>query len=467
MKTNTLLKTTTALSLIFLLSACGLSQKERFEAFNTAYQHADYCQATDKLLDESGVCDKEKGDLDVDDYDLDVQLNAATSLFLAKKPELSNEFFEDAAKDIKEGLNSNGIGRGAVEVVANASLLDYDPMIMDSIYLQTYTTLNALTLNDKKEAKIQLERAQSVQAEAVEAYKKEITKQQEEVAKEKADMDKEQKSANDKNINAVMDKYKNLSKFKGYTDFVNPYMTYLSGLYYLVNAENATDKEYASHNLKKVAGMMEKNSFVKEDLAEAEKLANGSISKIEPTAWVIFENGMISNLDEFRLDLPIFLATNKVKTASIALPIPKEREEAYPNISVSNGSKKVKTELLTNMDNVFMAEFNKKLPMMITKAITKLTLQTIAQVAAQNKFGDLGGIAMAGYSVLTAGADTRSWYSLPKNVQLAKIKKSGDSLILYVGTQELKVSVPKEGHSLIYVRVPAKGIVPTFNVINL
>lgn len=61
-----------------------------------------------------------------------------------------------------------------------------------------------------------------------------------------------------------------------------------------------------------------------------------------------------------------------------------------------------------------MAEFKKKLPIIVTKAVTKLTLQTVAQAVAQNEFGDLGGIAMSAYSVMTAGADTRSWYSCPK-----------------------------------------------------
>ena len=43
--------------------------------------------------------------------------------------------------------------------------------------------------------------------------------------------------------------------------------------------------------------------------------------------------------------------------------------------------------------------------------------------------------------------------------QKTKTKRKLNSLIFYVGTQELKVSVPKEGHSLIYVRVPAKGVI--------
>ncbi|MBO7243677.1 MAG: hypothetical protein J6V53_00140 [Alphaproteobacteria bacterium] len=464
---NNLLKTATALSLVVLLSGCGLSQKERFEAFSAAYQQADFCTASNKILEEENVCEASVDDLDVEDYDLDAKLNAGTALFLSKKPELSNALFEQSALEIKEGLESNGLARGAVEVVANASLMDYNPMIMDGIYLHTYTTLNALALANKDEAKIQIQRAHESQVKAVEAYKKEI-EEQKEAAKKESELDKLQEKAIGKNVTTALESYKGVSQFKGYADFVNPYMNYLSGLYYLTNAQDPASKENAVHEFKKVYGMLGKNSFVKDDLKTAESLADNKISSIDPTAWVIFENGMIANLDEFRIDLPVFIATDKVKTASLALPIPKEREEAYPNISISNGSKTVKTEVLTNMDNIFMGEFNKKLPSILFKAITKLTVQTIAQVAAQNKFGDLGGIAAAGYSVLTAGADTRSWYSLPKNIQLAKIKKSSDGqLKLTVGGQTLSVEVPAEGHSLIHVRVPYKGTVPTINVFGL
>lgn len=96
-----------------------------------------------------------------------------------------------------------------------------------------------------------------------------------------------------------------------------------------------------------------------------------------------------------------------------------------------------------------------------------VTLQTVAQAVAQNEFGDLGGIAMSAYSVMTAGADTRSWYSLPKNVQLAKIAKKGTKLTLNIGGQDYKVEVPQKGNSIVYVRVPATGATPVISVLDL
>ena len=202
-------------------------------------------------------------------------------------------------------------------------------------------------------------------------------------------------------------------------------------------------------------------------MAIAEKLAQGNRNALKPTAWVVFENGLVARFKEFRLDLPIFIATDNVKTASLALPYPEQRDEAFKNIAVSNGKKKVTTETLADIDNIFIAEFHKKLPTIVAKAVTKLALQTAAQAVAQDQFGDLGGIAAAAYSVMTAGADTRSWYSLPKNVQLAKIAKNGDKITLYIGDKNIDVNVSENGNSIVYVRTPSAASNPVVEVFNL
>lgn len=460
-------KTLLAIMLPITITGCGTTHKMKFSDYTEAYKQADFCKAADTALGKSGICEISAEDIKPEKFNIDEQLNGGTALFLAKKPDVSSKIFEKAAEEIQEDLESMGLARGVVEVVANASVVDYNPMIMDGVYLHSYTLLNALAQDNKAEAKIQVNRAYNVQQKAVEEFKKEIQKQNEENAKDVADMQKEAKAANQKNISDVMANYKEFERFNGYANFVNPYVTYMGGLYLMTNGHSGSDYETASNYLKRVSGMVTGNSFVKQDLKLANKLASGDQKKIDPTAWVVFENGLVANFEEFRLDLPVFIATDNVKTASLALPYPKQRDIAYNNISVSNGNKKVTTELLADVDNIFMAEFKKKLPIIVTKAVTKLTLQTIAQALAQDQLGDWGGIAVSAYSVMTAGADTRSWYSLPKNVQLAKIAKKGTELTLNIGGQDYKIEIPEKGNSIIYVRVTAAGAAPAINVLNL
>lgn len=464
-KTN--LKLLLATLLPIALTGCGTTHKMKFTEFTEAYTQADYCKAADTALGEKGICEMSAADIKPSDFNIDEQLNAGTSLFLAQKPDISNMIFENAADEIQHSLDSMGLTRGTVEVLANASIVDYNPMTMDSIYLYSYTLMNALAQNNKDEAKIQVNRAYNVQQKAVEEFNKEIQKQKEANSEDLAQIQQEARAANQKNISDVMSKYKEFERWNGYANFVNPYVTYMSGLYFMTNGKSNSDYETASNYLKRVSGMSHNNSFVKKDLALADKLASGTQKSLQPTAWVIFENGLVANFEEFRIDLPIFIATDNVKTASLALPYPKQRESAYDNISVSNGKTKVTTEVLADIDNILIAEFKKRLPIIVTKAVTKLTIQTISQAVAQDQFGDFGGIAMSVYSVITTSADTRSWYSLPKNVQLAKIKKQGNELTLNIGGQNRKVKVTQEGHSIIYVRIPVKNAEPTIKVFDL
>ncbi len=453
---------------ILILSGCGYTHRQRFEAFSASFQQGHYCQAIDVLLGGKNVCSASPDYLFASDYDLDVRLNAGTSLFLANRPDLSHIFLESAATDIRQTLNISGIGRDSAEVITNASVMDYNPMIMDSIYVHVYETLNALRIKDKQEAKIQIQRAHEAQVNAIAAYISEIEKQRAETYRESAELDEAQVSRNTRTTHAVMQQFRPISHFKGYADFVNPYMNYLSGLFYLVNGDTASDRENAVHEFKKVDGMIGNNLFVKHDLSLAERKADRLMKNIPPTIWVIFENGMVPCLREFRIDLPAFLVTNSFHMASLALPVPEERAEAYPYITVSNGNTRVRTQILTSVDNIFMGEYNKKLPSMISKAVAKLAVQTMAQIIAQQQLGDWGGIAVALYSVMTTTADIRSWYSLPKNIQLAKVQKTNDGTVtLHIGGNPVHMNTNKDGHTLIYVRVPSAGIPPVIQIIDL
>ncbi len=467
------MKPITTFIILLSLTSCGTSYKNEARLFSASFQKSEYCQAADIALGEKNVCETNFTSEQTQKYNIDKQLNTGTTLFLAQRNKSSQTFFETSALEIRNSLNSTGIAKGTVSILANSNMLDYSPMIMDSIYLHSYQILNALKLSDKAEAKIQINRAYDSQKNAVQEFNKEINKINKKVAEENqgtTQLSKEQRDSIEKNNSIVLSNYKDLEKWKGYSNFVNPYTTYISGLYFMANSSSKSDAETASTYLKRAAGMSPKNSYLKSDLSLSEKLANGLISKIKPTAWLIFENGEVANFDEFRIDLPIFIVSDEVQTASLALPKPKVRAEAFQNISISNNRlKKKKTQLLADVDGMFISEFNKKLPTLIAKAVTKLVFQTVAQAAIEDQAGSWGSFAMAAYSMATAGADLRSWNSLPKNVQLAKITKTKDGVIyLYAGDKEIaKLETKKDKHSIIYVRIPTSTSTPVIEVIDL
>lgn len=459
-------KLTALLIVCLLVSACGVSTRNQAEKYNQQFMAGNYQAACETMTKESFCKSRitEEQQEKVNKWELDDALNAATAMFGDKKYENSSKVFDEKSSEIikkqSESIGKN-IAKSSVEIIGNASLLGYSPYIMDGVYTSAYQILNSYALNDKHGARIEANRAYEKQKIAASLLEKQIQKQQHE---------NDKNNVSKKQVEQVLGEYADLAKWYGYKNFLNPYVTYLSGLVFLTQAQSASDYETAATYLKRVLGMMNTNSVVLDDLKSAENAANG-MGLPQQSTWIIYENGLVANLKEFRIDLPIFLVSKDVQTASLALPRPQERDAAYSTIYAQSSAQHTNTELLADVDSMFIAEFNKRFPTIITKAIIKLTAQTVAQAAAKKNLGIWGSIGAAAYSVVTAGADLRSWYSLPKNVQLSKLPKTGKaeniSLLSDTGEQLGTVAVPAEGNHLIYVRVPAKGAKPSISLLTL
>ena len=118
-------------------------------------------------------------------------------------------------------------------------------------------------------------------------------------------------------------------------NYVNPFSTYMHGLFFMLNAQGNNDINKAYESFQRAAAMTD-NPTVKADLALADNIRRGkqSIKKVEPTVWVVFENGLGPKKEEIRIDLPVFIASDNVKYTGMALPKLVERKQAYPTLDV-------------------------------------------------------------------------------------------------------------------------------------
>lgn len=170
----------------------------------------------------------------------------------------------------------------------------------------------------------------------------------------------------------------------------------------------------------------------------------------ENYAWIIFENGQSMVKDEIRIDLPLFLVTDKVHYTGIALPKIDERNISYNYLDV-NGEK---TSLICNMDNVIKTEFKKRFPGIVTEAVLNTVVKTFAQQQLNKETGVVGGIAGALYQGLTNKADVRSWTALPKNFQSVRVKIDDKPILIKNDKGELikSVIIPSGKNAMIYVK---------------
>lgn len=362
----------------------------------------------------------------------------------------SNELFDKAEEVYKEEVDKDNIVNNTLEsassVFVNNNINEYEGNTYEKVMVNTYKALNFASLNDKENARIEFNRALDRQRRAKEYFESEIKDKKEANKKERQkNANASEIASNQKTQDAIYSKYSNLlNDFDVYPDFVNPFTTYISGLYFLLSGDNIKAKDL----LKESVSMNPKNKQILDDFKMSDK--NGLLNKSNNYAWIIFENGQGMAKNEMRIDIPLFILTNKVQYTGIALPKIDERSVSYKYLDV-NGEK---TSLVCNMDNVIKTEFKKRFPGTVTEAVLNTVIKTFAQQQLNKETGLIGGIAGALYQGLTNKADVRSWTALPKNFQSLRVKIDNKPILIKNDKGELikSVIIPNGKNAMIYVK---------------
>lgn len=383
----------------------------------------------------------------------------------------SIELFDKAEESYKASVDKDSTLKNIVEstasVLVNNNVNDYEGNTYEKVMINTYKALNFSSLNDHANARIEFNRALDRQRRAKEFFKKEIKKREEELKakkeseqKKQIEKEKQAKNKNDESFDlskAIDNKKTNdtiyksyddiFSNFKAYPDFVNPFTTYISGVYFLLNG----DAKKGRSLLKESYHMNPKNSQIKSDYLLSKKYANSKAKY----AWIIYENGQGMIKDEINVHVPLFLFTKKVNYTGIALPKIKERSESYTYLTIQDK----KTVEICNMDNVIKTEFQKRLPLIVTEAVFNTVIKTWTQYEMQKTGGLVAGLVGTVYQGATNKADVRTWTSLPKTFQSTRVKLTGKPISIKDNNGKLikSIIIPKNKSAMIYVKSDVQG----------
>ena len=353
----------------------------------------------------------------------------------------------------------------ASDAITNDETASYSPKYYEKVMLNTYRALALLQAGDIENARVEFNRASSTQRDAAQENKKEITQ-----LKEEAEAEQYQT-----NINAASEvietEYNEFADFKPYADFVNPYTSYISGLFMTFNGSKS-DIENGILDLKRVNSMSPENKFVKSDIRMAQNVANKK--KVSETIWVVYENGLIAEVEKQRIAVP-FIIDGKFLIAHMALPKMVPLTSAYPYIQVSAGKHKISTQNIVDMDRVMKTEFQNRYPVEVTKAVIWMTVNLATQVAIQNnaRNNQLAAIiASAAIGSMSNPVETRTWSSLPKDIQVARLAMPKNRKVQILDNEGKKISeeiIIDKGikQALIFVRVPTLMAKPSISVAKL
>ncbi|NTU53854.1 MAG: hypothetical protein HGA97_09205 [Chlorobiaceae bacterium] len=449
-----------------LLGCSSVYQAERFEAFNASFAQGQYSTAAALELQHPPS--------------LLGNLQAAAALRYAAQYERSNALFDECEVAIKasnERSFSSGVAGTLGSVLINDTVVEYRAAEYDGVMVNTYKALNFWKTGQPDLARVEFNRAMDRQRRARERFAEEIQKLKTEIAQKQASeinnarqqrrpsLDYARNVSNPE-IDAIIRKtYSGLDEFNAYPDFTNPFTTYLAGLFFM------SQKEYskASTLLKEAYGMTASNGVVQSDLFWVEQALNGRPPG-EHAVWVIYENGLGPVRGEYRIDLPLYMYSEKVYYSGIALPMLIFRERAASSLSVSSGTEGAeKTVFMASMDRVAQTEFRKRYPSIVTRSVISAMLKTYGQYEARQQLGVLGGVAAGLFQRATTSADLRVWSALPKEFQVARVgvPRNGRLLLSTSNGITLEIIVPSDRSSIVYVKQPTAAVVPVYEIIEL
>lgn len=462
------------LLLVAAITGCATATRNNQEQLALMYTQGQYAAASESAVSAS--------------REMPLVLDNANIMFMAGKYGQAFELLEEAELATKDDDTENAAlkaGKVFGEMLFNREFMAYAPRTCDKVLINTYKGLAQMALLNQQNARVEFNRAYDRQRRAVEEFAKEIEAEQKKLAEEKEkaakvahnatnaqkpglDMDRTTESCSA----LVQEQMPEMNVWEAYPDFVNPYTTYLAGLFFALNGEMASDFGKAATLLKRVDEMVPGNRAVQSDVAMALSFENGASSPASeaPAVWVIFENGLAPALSELRLDLPIFLLNldSPIKNVPFVLPRVKARDEACSHLVVRSGDSVLSTQEVASIDRVVQTEYKVRFPMLLTKALVATATKSFTQYLAEQAGGSGAGIVAAVFTTVSARADIRSWEALPKNVQVAKLpmpEKRVLDIALPDGSSAGSVELPESRFAIVHVRIPAPGAPAALNVI--
>lgn len=404
-----------------------------------------------------------KGNPRAEDLLWSLQLGAIARF--RNQPDLSNSYF-DTCEDIMthfDGENS-GLGHSVGSVAVNDNVIPYTGQVYDGVMVNTYKALNFMNTNQPELARVEFNRALDRQRRAKETFSKQIQQLKNELNQEPHNAMVQRTMNNPEFQDRISQTYSSMENFVVYPDFVNPFATYLAGIFFTLEA----DYPKAIDLFKESAGMLPGNSYVVDDFNALERYLDQGTS-IEPTVWVFFENGLGPIKEEFRIDLPLFIAVDNIRYIGIALPRLAFRYAALPYLDVQSSSGVFRTQLVADMDSIIKTEFDKDFQGILTRTILSATTKAIAQYALEkNQDSSTAAVITALYSFATTAADVRIWTTLPKNIQVSRFAKPADGIINIQGPAMTPVSlqIPDCKHAIVYVKMVNGVLSPNIQIMT-
>ena len=372
--------------------------------------------------------------------------------------------------------------------LTNLSVLPYRGRSSDIIMLHTYRALGFLEAGQVDAARVALNAAYQAQRDAVERNAKEI---------ENAQREAEESAVNipslltESGLDEKLEQQKQaLADVRVLADYVNPFTTWLHGIYFLHAGTDGADAERARVSLKRVSEMYPENNYIRSDL----DLAETGKSSSEPLTYVVFESGCAPIIGTVRVDTMLFVPTGRGYSVwipvSIALPklvLSDERKywnipffaygeyvpgDVMPELIPPLSANCVPASEICDMNSIVRTDFDNAYPAILTRTLISAFLKSAAaaainaaslEYANQDDSGYGALVSLAAhlgssiYTYASSDADVRCWQTLPQNFSIVRLKTPRSRRVtVNVGERSREVELLPGEVNLVVVKTTGK-----------
>lgn len=359
------------------------------------------------------------------------RLEQAAALRAAGQFEASNRAFEQAEARMAEyaARARVRVGTEAMAAMTTPANLPYEGRGYDKIMAATYRALNHLALGQPEAARPALIKAYQYQQDVVAENARRIERAQQEAA-QGSNAGTLRRTEGDPRFRREVDSVlAPAAALRPYAEYVIPFTVWLDGVFFLAQGRDGSDLERARKSLERTLSFCPDNPFVREDAAACDRrLAGGALA---PITYVVFETGQAPIREQVRIDIPIIFAN--VSYVGSAWPVLRAQAGHALALAVEAGGRAFTTAPVASMDSVVARDFEDEKPAIIARTLASTLAKGAAAFAANEAasqqdegLGALVRIATLAYQASVNIADTRTWTTLPKEFQVARIPTPTD-----------------------------------------
>jgi uncharacterized protein len=396
--------------------------------------------------------------------------------FLAKNWQASQNSFAQAYLQLEEQRNkakiqlSKGVEKlGAV--MSNDNARSYQVPYYEQSMLHSYQALNYLFQQDLTGALVEVRRANLVQENALKAYQDEIHQAQNELYN--SGISSESLHSAYPSMLSVIGKVKN--------GFQNAFTFYLSAILYEASGELndayidykraleiSPENPYLQQDVLRLASQLD----MPDDLVKFQQrfgAYQGEKKHGQGQVVLFVEQDIVNNKQDATLHLPIGRSNSALKFFSFSLPVYREALPARNKLTLNNGGKSYQAHEIVRIQSLAAKDLKEQLPSLLTRQVVRVVAKEQLRQKLSREAGDVGSILASIYNLASEQADTRSWSTLPDEIDILRMPALAgkQNLQIQINGQKQNIEVEVKENKITLVSFSAIGNYTGYQVVNL